>query len=146
MDYKTIQRVETHIVREGEKGIKIGSPEHIVRYMADLQNSDIEKLMALYLDNQNCIICEAVISMGTVDAAPTYPREIIKVALLVGAVSIILVHNHPSGLMEASQDDRATTSEVKAACKILRLHLLDHIIISGAGDGKYYSFADHSLI
>ena len=119
MEYKTIQRIETHLVREGEAGIKISNAQDVVKYMKELQNSDIEKF--------------AVLSIGTINQATVFPREVIKIALLTGAGGIILVHNHPGGNLESSKDDRELTGQIKRAGKLFNIGLLDHLIITANG-------------
>jgi len=143
MEYKTIQRVETHLVREGQEGICIKNPKEVVQYMRDLQNADIEKAIAIYLTGRNEIICEAVIGMGTIDYATIEPRDILKIALLTGATSTILIHNHPGGTLETSPEDRAITIILTQACKLFRIKLLDHIIITR---DDFYSMNDHGEI
>lgn len=77
------------------------------------------------------------ISHGTVNASVLTPREILIRALLVGAVGIILVHNHPSGDPKPSQEDVLVTEKISKASELVNIPLLDHIIIGSKG---YYSF------
>ena len=72
-----------------------------------------------------------------------HPREVIEGALKNNAVSLILVHNHPSGSPTPSQNDRAVTRELVYAGSIMQIRVLDHIII---GDNTYFSFAAQGLI
>jgi len=72
-----------------------------------------------------------------------YPREIIKSAIKHNAVSLIFVHNHPSGSPEPSASDKEITKELIAASNTMQIKVLDHIII---GDNRYFSFADEGLI
>ena len=139
VEYKTIQRIETHLVREGEAKIKISSPQDVVKYMNELQNSDVEKFIAIYLDNNNHILCEAVLSIGTINQAAVFPREVIKIALLTGAAGIILAHNHPSGKLESSKEDREITEHIKRASDLFNIGLLDHLIITAS---SYHSMKE----
>ena len=77
------------------------------------------------------------------NASSVLPREVIEGALKHNAVSLIFVHNHPSGNPEPSASDRELTRELVYAGKIMRLNVLDHIII---GDNRYFSFASEGLI
>ncbi len=86
----------------------------------------------LYLDRRNRIISDELLSTGTVDHVPVYPREVIKRALMLNACALILIHNHPSGDPDPSHTDIAMTKEVQKACQALGLVLHDHIIV-GAG-------------
>jgi DNA repair protein RadC len=72
-----------------------------------------------------------------------YPREIIKSAIKHNAVSLIFVHNHPSGRPEPSTSDKEITKDLIAASNTMQIKVLDHIII---GDNRYFSFADEGLI
>lgn len=83
------------------------------------------------------------ISHGTVDYTVLSPREVLIRALLSAAVSITLIHNHPSGFTTPSEADIKTTKKMKEAADIIGIHLLDHIII---GDGNYHSFKESGLL
>ena len=143
VEYKTIQRIETHLVREGEAGIKISNAQDVVKYMEELQDSDIEKFITVFLDNNNRILCEAVLSIGTINQATVFPREVIKIALLTGAGGIILVHNHPGGNLESSKEDRELTGQIKRAGELFNIGLLDHLIITANG---YHSMKEKGEI
>ena len=76
---------------------------------------------------------------GTVDHTPVYPREIIKRALELGASSIILVHNHPSGDPTPSKADIAMTREIAGAAKALSIAVHDHLVIGRGGHASFKS-------
>ena len=80
---------------------------------------------------------------GTVDEAAIHPREVVQSALEEHATAIILVHNHPSGRTEPSQEDRAITKKLKAACEAVGIKVLDHLIISNR---SYFSFNENQLM
>jgi DNA repair protein RadC len=102
-----------------------------------------EILKVIYLNSQNQIIDTVDLSQGTVNSSAVSPREIIEGAIRNDAVSIIFVHNHPSGNPQPSDSDRSLTRELVYAGRIMHLRILDHIII---GDDKYFSFAGEGLI
>ena len=102
-----------------------------------------EIFKVIYLNSQNQIIDTVDLSKGTVNSSAVSPREVIEGAIRNNAVSIIFVHNHPSGNPQPSDSDRSLTRELVCAGRIMRLRILDHIII---GDNKYYSFAGEGLI
>jgi DNA repair protein RadC len=104
--------------------------------MARAQN---EEFRVLFLDRKNVLIADEVQNRGTVDHTPVYPREIIKRALELGASSIILVHNHPSGDPTPSKADIAMTREVAAAAKALGITVHDHLVIGRAGHASFKS-------
>ncbi len=99
-------------------------------------NTDRETAVVLCLDAKNKINAINIVSIGTVDATLTHPREVFKAAILSNAVGIIYAHNHPSGDIEPSPEDEAVTKRLIEAGKILGIDLVDSIIL---GDG-FYSF------
>ena len=103
------------------------------------EDLDREAMWVACLDAKNRVTCLSQVSIGTLTAAPAHPREILKIAILANAESVIIVHNHPSGDPEPSREDRAATAQIKSASQILGIKFLDHVIV---GDGRYYSFAD----
>jgi len=85
------------------------------------------------------------ISKGSINATVVDPKEIVKLASLKSASSIILVHNHPSGETEPSEEDIKLTNRIIDACNLLGIKVLDHIII-GKNLDDFYSFAKEGLI
>jgi DNA repair protein RadC len=104
---------------------------------------DVEHVRVLYLDQKNRLILDEELWRGTVNAAPTYPREIVRRALELSAVSLILVHNHPSGDTEPSDADVSMTRAVRNACEATGIRLHDHVVI---GSGSEVSFRARRLI
>lgn len=119
----------------------LDKPSKVVSFAGSIQNSDIEKFIVLYLDAKKRLIC-IQITTGTINKANVWPREVLKHALLSGAVSIILVHNHPSGDPTSSSEDKNLTQLIVEACKPLDITVNDHIIIGS--EGKYLSFAEET--
>lgn len=102
-----------------------------------------EQFRLLFLDRQNRLIADEVLSDGTVDHTPVYPREVVRRALGNNATAIILVHNHPSGDVRPSQQDIAMTKELVSACSKIGIQIHDHIIVGKAGQA---SFRDLGLL
>lgn len=98
-----------------------------------------ETFWVLLLDTRNRIIREIQVALGSVNRCPLSTQDIFAPALREKAVRLILIHNHPSGNPEPSQDDRTLTQRLKQCASLLGLEILDHIVI---GDGCYVSFAD----
>ena len=98
-----------------------------------------EVVLAVFLNGQNQSLGEKEITEGTPTQATVYVRRILEEALHVSAAAIVLVHNHPSGNSEPSAGDDDTTSRLLAACKLVELILLDHIIV---GESDHYSYSD----
>jgi len=108
------------------------------------QEERIEHFMALYLDNHCRLLRREILQNGTTDRVSIYPREVLKQALILGASSVVVVHNHPSGCVQPSPADLAMTADLYKILTAGNIRFLDHLII---GDGrKVYSFAEHGLL
>jgi len=97
-----------------------------------------EVFCGLFLNCRNHLLACEDLFVGTVDSAVVYPRDVVAKALEIGASSVIVAHNHPSGCPEPSQADRQITNRLRSALAIVDMSLLDHIII---GRGRAYSMA-----
>ena len=95
-----------------------------------LANRPKEIFMALWLDAQNRLLKADELFAGTLTQTSVYPREVVKAALAHNAAAVILAHNHPSGRLEASTEDKEITERLKEAGAILGIPLIDHIIFS----------------
>jgi DNA repair protein RadC len=104
---------------------------------------DQEIFSVIFLDTKHRIISIEEMFQGTINSASVFPREIVKRALELGAAALLAVHNHPSGNPEPSGEDRRVTEDLKNACQLMELSLLDHIIVGGNG---YFSFADKKIL
>jgi DNA repair protein RadC len=105
--------------------------------------AEIEEFRLLFLDRKNALIADERQQRGTVDHVPVYPREVVKRALDLGASSIIMVHNHPSGDPTPSKGDIAMTREVAKAAAAVGVTVHDHVIL---GRGKHASFKSLGLL
>lgn len=124
---------------------RLTNPASIAKMMVDLYQLDIQAEEYVYMiafNNKMYPVGVFEISHGTVNASLLSPREIFVRALLVGAVNIVLVHNHPSGSMRPSGEDIQATKRIKDAGKLLGVKLVDHIII---GD-DYLSLAEEGYL
>ncbi|POS02423.1 RadC family protein [Flavobacterium croceum] len=101
-----------------------------------------EEFWVLYLNNANRVVYKSQIAKGGITSALVDVRLIFKTALEQSAVSIILVHNHPSGKLEASQEDKAITQKIKTVGNYMDIAVLDHIIIT---EKEYLSFQDEGI-
>jgi len=111
----------------------IKSAEEVVAQVQELRKAKKEHFVALYLNARNQLIHKETISIGTLNASLVHPREVFKPAIDELAVSIIVVHNHPSGDSKPSNDDLAITKRLEAAGKIMGVEVIDHIIITRSG-------------
>ena len=98
-----------------------------------------EIVIAIFLNGQNQLLGEKVITEGTPTQATVYVRRILEEALHESAAAVLLVHNHPSGNPEPSVGDDETTRDLLRACKLVQLILLDHVIV---GESEHYSYSD----
>ncbi|NHM06553.1 JAB domain-containing protein [Flavobacterium sp. CYK-4] len=102
-----------------------------------------EEFKVLYLNNSNEVLGIYPLSKGGITGTVVDVRLIFSVALKCNAVGIILAHNHPSGNLKPSENDKAITRKIKNASDFLDIKLLDHLIITKSG---YYSFSDEGII
>jgi len=122
------------MVRDGSiRAHTITKAKDIIKAMKAFALSDRELFVSLYLNSRNQVIAHHVISIGTVNAAMVHPREVFKLAIIKNACSIIVAHNHPSGGIDPSDADLKITKRLTDAGKILGIELIDHIIITPAG-------------
>ncbi|MEK6827854.1 MAG: DNA repair protein RadC [Nanoarchaeota archaeon] len=105
-----------------------------LHYMEKLKDLKKEHFIAVFLDSKNKIIKDEVISIGTLNSSLVHPREVFKEAIKCSANSIILVHNHPSGSVEASDEDYRVNKVLIEAGELVGIKVLDHLIV---GDGKW---------
>jgi DNA repair protein RadC len=123
---------------------KIASARDVVTIiMPQMRDLKTEVFKVVYLNSNNRIMDISDAATGTVNHAMPIVREIIHAALQKFAAAIICVHNHPSANITPSPEDKKFTQELAAACKLMGIKVLDHVII---GDGRYFSFADEGLM
>lgn len=96
-----------------------------------LAREEREMFMVLFLDNQNRLIAHDTLFTGTINHTEVHPREVVKAALKHNAASIIIAHNHPSGLAEPSDADRRITARLKQALDLMDIRLPDHLVVGG---------------
>ncbi len=104
---------------------------------------DHEEFWILYLNNANKIIEQFQISKGGITGTLVDVRITLRRALELGAISLILAHNHPSGNLNPSEADKQLTSKLKTAAESLDIKVLDHLIVT---EKSYFSFADEGLL
>ena len=103
-------------------------------YMEDLRHEAAEQVWLVMLNSKMELISEQIVSTGTATCSLVSPREIFQRASAVGALSIVLMHNHPSGDPSPSGEDIEVTRRIASLGEMLEIHLVDHIIF---GDRKY---------
>ena len=116
----------------------LGTATRIYNHMHPLmQDLDVEESWLLLMNQNYKLIKSMCLSHGGITETAVDIRLIIKEAVLCNATILAIAHNHPSGSLRPSKDDDQLTQAVKQACNTMRIHFLDHIIIT---DGSYYSY------
>ena len=126
-----------------ENKIEILSAKDVWKLCGDINDSKKENFLAFYLDTQNHLIERQIISVGTLNTSLVHPREVFEPAIALHSASIIIAHNHPSGDLDPSVEDRKITEKLIESGKILGIEIIDHIILSRAG---YLSFQQKNLL
>ncbi len=135
------------IVREGSVQAEdkhADSPGAIVAILRPMfEGMDREQFVVVMLNARSVVIGLNVVSIGTLTASLVHPRETFKAALIAGAAAIIIAHNHPSGDVTPSAEDKDATRRLVRAGELLGVPVLDHVIM---GDSKHFSFKEAGLI
>lgn len=127
-----------------EKTDPLCNPQMVKSFLRlQLEQKEREHFSVMFLDTQNCLIEYQVLFMGTIDSATISPREIVKMALQLNARSLIVAHNHPSGIATPSQQDINITKTLIAALELVDIKLLDHMVI---GHKNIISLTEQRLI
>jgi DNA repair protein RadC len=121
----------------------VRDPSDVYELLKQLGKQRKEELRALYLNTRQVVVREELISLGSENMNIVTAREIIQPAVELMSRGLILVHNHPSGVLEASDEDIDFTSRIGQACKLMQIQLLDHIIIAEFG---YLSLSEEGLL
>ena len=120
------------------------SKEELINYCkAKLGFQPNEEFWIISLDSKNAIIKENLISKGLSDKTPVYPKQVIEKAMKNGASSILLLHNHPNGNPQASEQDITITKAIEIPARVLNISIYDHIIVA---EDKHFSFKENKLL
>ncbi len=139
-DDNFIREVNVHYRTTTDKRIKINEAKDVAEFVRSVMTDNSrEHCVALYLDASHQIASYSVISIGGANSAPIAPREVFQRAVLTGAVSIVLAHNHPSGSLEPSHQDRDVTVRMRKAGTLMGIQILDHLIVT---DHEFLSLRD----
>ena len=135
-----------HSIHPSTKNMKkiISSPHEAVKAAKRLVKDNYkEHAIGLYLDSRNGLIKSEIIGIGTLNACLIHPREVFSTAIRRRCATMIFMHNHPSGDVEPSEDDKETTKRLRHAGIILGINLTDSIIFEKGG--KWYSLRDKDI-
>ena len=126
------------------RGAPLESPAATRRaLMSRLRDLEHEVFVCLFLTVRHHIISCEEMFRGTIDGSSVHVREVVKRALALNAAAVVFAHNHPSGVAEPSRSDRAITSRLIEALRLVDIRVLDHFVI---GDGDTVSFAERGWI
>jgi DNA repair protein RadC len=132
------------IAEQLQAGEAFGSPDLVKRYLRiKLGGQRHESFVVLFLDVKHRLIADRELFRGTLTQTSVYPREVVIEALDYNAASVILAHNHPSGLPEPSDADLRLTGALVKALSLVDIRVLDHFIVAGP---LVHSFAEHGQI
>jgi DNA repair protein RadC len=133
-----------HLSEEIRDREVLSHPKTVRQFLQSrLRDRDREVFAALFLDTQHRLLAYEELSVGTLDSASVYPREVVKAALKYSASAVIFAHNHPSGVAEPSAADRMLTERLRAALRLIDVRVLDHFVV---GDAAPVSFAERGWL
>ena len=126
-----VREIRVSYVPSEQERFRIKGPDCVAGFFRiQQQDNSREQVMALYLDGAHSVISYSIISIGHATSAPVHPREILQRAILTGAVSFCLAHNHPSGSTNPSPEDLWFTEKMVQAADFIGIKLIDHVIVT----------------
>ncbi|OFW99249.1 MAG: hypothetical protein A3E78_11725 [Alphaproteobacteria bacterium RIFCSPHIGHO2_12_FULL_63_12] len=130
-----VREIEIRIKGKGRgMAATVTNPEAAAAFFRGIIGQDVrEQFVALYLDGRNHPIGWRIVSVGTANESFAHPREVFQAAVGLGAVQVVVAHNHPSGDTRPSLPDLEVTQRLSAAGEILGIHLIDHLVIGQPG-------------
>jgi DNA repair protein RadC len=114
-------------------GAAIRSPEDVLGQVRDLARARKEHFVVLLLNARHEMQCRETVSIGSLNASIVHPREVFQPAILHSAAAVVLVHNHPSGDPEPSEEDLSITKRLVQVGEVVGIAVLDHVIVAGRG-------------
>ncbi len=133
------------IAARGEiRKVKFTSPDIVANYYKHrLQHKKQELFYVILLNSANYMIIDILVSEGSLNASVVHPREVFKKAIAESAAGVIFVHNHPSGNILPSEEDKKITRDLVTAGNLLGIPVQDHIIVAG---NDFFSFLENSML
>lgn len=125
------------------EGLKVNQPTDVLPIIQHYADRKQEHMLSISLNGAHEVMNVRVVTIGLVDQTHVHPREIYADVIAERASAVIIAHNHPSGQLEPSQEDRFVTQQIKVAGDVLGIDLLDHIIFTVRG---HYSFASQGAL
>lgn len=142
---KLFQEVSERYAKETVKeNTSLKSLVELVEYLQKaIGRKKEENFMVLYLDSQDKLIDSRIISVGVLNSSLAHPREVFNPAITLRAANIVVAHNHPSGFVEPSKEDRDLTKNLVETGRIIGIELRDHVIVSNS---DHFSFQQQLLL
>lgn len=124
----------------------VQGPKGAAALFADrLCGEEVEVVAVMLLDAQARVMAMQEVTRGLVNSSLVHPREVFRLAVAMGATALVVAHNHPSGVLTPSSEDKAVTRQLVAAGRLLDIPVHDHLIIGSTPD-DYFSFAEAGLL
>ncbi len=136
----SIELSKRYLIKQNKK---ISSASDVYEELKEYRNKQQEYFLCVYLDGANHICQTEVITIGTLNQSLVHPREVFAPAIQNRCASIIVAHNHPSGVLKPSREDLLVTQRLKDSGKLLGIELLDHVIL---GTNGYFSMKDECVL
>jgi DNA repair protein RadC len=134
---KIVPRIRLKQVRDGSVKFavdRVNRPADVYRAVRSYyQGADREILTVLCLDAQSVPTCLSVVAVGGLNTTRARPADFFKPAILSNALGMVAIHNHPSGVLEASPEDIDFSQTLKTACELMGLELFDHLVVTDDG-------------
>lgn len=139
-----LEMARRHMAEALRRDSALENPEQVRRYLKSLLRHEPHEVFGcLFLDSKHRVLAFEVLFHGSINAAYVHPRQVVKRALAHNAASLILCHNHPSGVSEPSRADIELTKRLMETLALIDVEVLDHVII---GDGEPLSLVERGLM
>ena len=126
-----VREVRVNYLATTTEQFKISGPDDIAVFSRSvLLDNSREQFIAMYLDGAHSLTAYSLISIGSANFTTVHPREVFQRAVLVGAIALVISHNHPSGNDTPSQQDLDITKRLRQCAELLGIKLLDHVIVT----------------
>jgi DNA repair protein RadC len=140
-----LYRIETVLIREKTEAfnVQLHSSREVYNAFKFIADRTQESLYVVCLNTKNKVIGYSEIAKGSLNTCAIDMRELVRIPILVNAASVIILHNHPSGDTQPSQDDIAITRRIKDSLSLFGISFIDHIII---GDDSFTSLLEKGVM
>ncbi len=126
-----VREVRVNYLPSTVRPVTITGPATVAEFFRSVMlDNSREQFAAMFLDGSHQIASYSLVSIGTANQATVHPREVFQRAILAGAVSLVIAHNHPSGNLTPSEADLQTTRKLKQVGELLMIPFLDHVIVT----------------